>query len=184
MGPKLWEILFIFIFLINRLPLPSSISEWVFLSFIWCSLSPPTIHIQPYWILRLRDPSFGHQRSITNDNIKVSLWAWPSKCRSTKQVIMLGFKIGMNKHVFLKFGELNCEGLNLERFWGWWWTCGRCWWTSFGFIWMWGFNEKKTIMWRFRPSTVVFSASEWDEWRCHTRRLQGAVQLKRHLKPF
>lgn len=82
--------------------LPSSISEWVFLWFIWCSLSPPTIHIQPYWILRLRDPSFGHHRSITNDNIKVALWAWPSKCRSTKQEIMLDFNISMNKHVVLE----------------------------------------------------------------------------------
>lgn len=107
MGPKLWEILFIFIFLINRLSLPSSISEWVFLSFIWCSLSPPNIHIQPYWILRLRDPSFGSQRSITNDDIKVALWAWPSKCRSPKQVIMSGFKISMNKHVCLKSGHWN-----------------------------------------------------------------------------
>lgn len=107
MGPKLWEILFIFIFLINRTSLPSSISEWVFLSFIWCSLSPPNIHIQPYWILRLRDPSFGSQRSITNDDIKVALWAWPSKCRSPKQVIMSGFKISMNKHVCLKSGHWN-----------------------------------------------------------------------------
>lgn len=119
------EILFIFIFLINRLVLPSSISEWVFLSFIWCSLSPPTIHTQPYWFLRLRDPSFGHQRSITNDNIKVVLWAWPSKLRSTKQEIMLDFKISMNKHVCLESGELDCEALNLERFWMCWWTCGR-----------------------------------------------------------
>lgn len=173
------EILFIFIFLINRLSLPSSISEWVFLSFIWCGLSPPAIHIQPYWIPRLRDPSFGHQRSITNDNIKVALWAWPSKCRSTKQVIMLSFEISMNKHVCLKSGKLTRVWLNLGRFGGRWWTWRGCRWISLVFVcgsWMCGLNGKKDHnVERFRPSNVVFSTSEWNEGRCHTRCLQAAI---------
>lgn len=101
MDPKLPEILFIFIFLIKGLSFPSSISEWVFPSFIWCSLSPPNTHTQPQWTPRLRDPSFGPQRSRTNDDIKVALWARPSKCRSAKQVIMSASKISMNKHAYL-----------------------------------------------------------------------------------
>lgn len=36
-------------------------------------LSPSAIHVHIYWIPSLRDQSFGHQRSITNGNIRMAL---------------------------------------------------------------------------------------------------------------
>lgn len=174
MDPKLPEILFIFIFLIKGLSFPSSISEWVFPSFIWCSLSSPNTHTQPQWTPRLRDPSFGPQRSRTNDDIKVALWARPSKCRSAKQVIMSASKISMNKHAYLtKKKKRKWVGLewtaqtdpNLVRFWGWWRTCGRWRWTCL----MWDFDKEDwcvsiagTRMQR-KKSSAVGARNTWDQ---------------------
>lgn len=36
-------------------------------------LSPSAIHVHIYWIPSLWDQSFGHQRSITNGNIRMAL---------------------------------------------------------------------------------------------------------------
>lgn len=37
------------------------------------TLSPSAIHVHIYWIPSLWDQSFGHQRSITNGNIRMAL---------------------------------------------------------------------------------------------------------------